>query len=176
MTIEQSHGKARPTLPRSSDLEPIRTERERDADRQPGGRWAHGNKGATGRAWKAAIKAGLPKSTADTVLDELARQSWTLYAAMLREMPSDGPTVRSHVMQVARSTALATYYANRAAEVGLETKEGMALDERSMKHGARAERVSVTAFDIATKQAKRKDSVIDFDAISAAFGGKPNVG
>ena len=45
MTTERSHGKARPTLPRASDLRPAETAGKRTVNHDPTGRFTAGNTG-----------------------------------------------------------------------------------------------------------------------------------
>lgn len=66
MTIEQSHGKARPTLPRLSDVNPG-TVPERAGERDDGGRFAVGNAAARGRGWKRAVRGLLGAAVEDPV-------------------------------------------------------------------------------------------------------------
>lgn len=153
MTIEQSHGKARPTLPRSSDLSDIKAASNPSDGRGAGGRFAAGNSVGIGAREKNAIKRLLgPTASSNAVI----RDARKLFAACLRDMPSDGANVRQLVALQARHGALAAYYAARAAELGLDTVDGAIADDRAMKHGQRAERLAVTSLDIATKLAAAK--------------------
>jgi hypothetical protein len=56
MAFEQSHGKARPTLPRASDLEPAEAAPKPREGRTPGGHFAAGNRIGIGARWKATLK------------------------------------------------------------------------------------------------------------------------
>lgn len=162
MTIEQSHGKARPTLPRASDLVPVtRTERERTGQRDARGRFAPGNSTATGRGWKAAMAKLLGRSVDDPTASVVARDAWRLYLASLSELPDDGPTVRGLVAMKARHEALAGFWFAQAAAAGLGTPEGIAAGEQATKHGQRAERLAVTALDVASKLATARRKADD---------------
>jgi hypothetical protein len=120
------------------------------------GRFAVGNALATGRAWKSTIRRLLGKGATSEDASAIASEAFKLYLAALREMPSDGPSVRSLVALQARHVALSAYYADRAVALGLDTEEGRAADEHAMKHGQRAERLTVTALDVATRFAATK--------------------
>ena len=153
MTIEQSHGKARPTLPRSSDLQPLDADRNPRDGRTEAGHFAPGNRLGVGARWKASIKKLLGRVADDAITVAIGRDAWRVYLATLRAMPSDGAPVRSLVALHARHVAVAGYFTNRAAEVGLDTKEGLAFLEIASHHGQRAERTAVTSLDVATKLA-----------------------
>ena len=157
MTIEMSKGKARPTLPRSSDLRVVESVRDPADGRAAGGRFAPGNKISQGQRWKAAVKRLLGRSADEGTSELVGRDAWKIYLATLRSMPSDAAPVRSLVALHARHIAVASFFTNRAAEVGLDTKEGMAFLEIASHHGQRAERTSVTALDIASTLAKKID-------------------
>ena len=156
MAIEQSHGKARTVLPRSSDLELVESAQSPTEGRAAGGRFAPGNNISTGNRWKAAVRKLLGRGAPDSDVDALARESWRIYLAVLRELPATGATVRTLAALQARHTVLAGHFTNRAADVGLETKEGAALDARAMAHGQRAERLAVTCSDLSSRLAKAK--------------------
>lgn len=155
MTIEASHGKARPTLPRASDLVPVETVRDPSDGRSAGGRFAEGNRTAVGAKWKNACKkllgsfaAGNPEAAA-----AVARDSWRLFSATMRELPSDGAQVRQLAALGARHAALSAFFTARAATAGLDTDEGVRFGAIASQHGQRAERLAVTTLDIATKMA-----------------------
>lgn len=157
MAIEHSHGKARPTLPRASDLPAVDAERNPRQGRTEAGHFAPGNRLGVGARWKASIKKLLGKAADDAITVAIGRDAWRVYLATLRAMPSDGAPVRSLVALHARHVAVAGFFTNRAAEVGLDTKEGLAFLEVASHHGQRAERTAVTALDVASKLAKKSD-------------------
>lgn len=156
MSIEHSHGKARPTLPRASDLAVADTAGNPTEGRAPGGRFAPGNRLAEGQRWKASIRKMLGRGATNAEAESLARETFRLYLAVLRRMPSDGPSVRMLVALQARHAALAARWANRAAELGLDSEEAVQADERAIKHGQRAERLAVTALDVARAEAQAR--------------------
>lgn len=153
MTIEMSHGKARPVLPRSSDLQSVEADRNPRDGRTQGGHFAAGNRIGVGARWKASVKKLLGRTADDTITAAVGADAWRVYLATLRSMPSDAAPVRSLVALHARHVAVAGYFTNRAAEVGLDTKEGLAFLEVASHHGQRAERTAVTALDVSTKLA-----------------------
>jgi hypothetical protein len=158
VTVERSHGKARPTLPRSSDLPVVGTDRERTRGRDAAGRFSHGNEGGRGRGWKRAIVKMLGRDIDDPTALAVAADAWRLFCASIREMPSDGPTVRSLVALRCRHEALAAFFHARAAENGLDSAEGIKATDIATKHGQRAERLAVTSIDVAARLAHARES------------------
>lgn len=153
MTAEHSHGKARPTLPRSRSLAEVPSAPQRHGERDAHGRFATGNKVATGKGWKSILAKQLGRDLQGEA-EPLAREALVLYRGLLAELPHDGAQVRQLVAARARSAVLSGRYALRAAELGLDSEAGQRVLELSMKLDARAERLAVTALDIATKLAK----------------------
>lgn len=155
MTIERSHGKARPTLPRASDLQvpALDAVAERTHQRDAAGRFVAGHGLGKGRGWKRAVAKLIGRAADDPAAVVVAGDAWKLYVAKLRELPHSGPTVRSLAAQGAREEALAAFWHTEASARGLTTTEGIAASDRAMRHGQRAERLAVTALDIATKLA-----------------------
>lgn len=151
MTTEQSKGKARTVLPRSSDLEPAGTERVRSQGRDAAGRAAAGNRLAEGRRWKQTIKriAGAGVGVGEVAI--IAEDARRLFAALLLDLPTDGASVRQLVALQARHAALAAYWTARAEELGPSSEQGLAAEEQATKHGVRVERLAVTSLDVATK-------------------------
>ena len=154
--IEQSHGKARPTLPRSSDLRNVETARNPAAGRGPGGRFAAGNRISVHAGEKHAVSKLLGLASDNPDVMTVARDARRLFAGFLRDLPHDGQSVRDLVARRARHAAVEAYYVTKAAIAGLDTPEGQALDDRAMKHGMRAERLAVTSLDIATRLAAKR--------------------
>lgn len=176
MTIERSHGKARPTLPRSSDLRVVpSTEPERPGQRDARGRFVSGNGAAIGRGEKAAVRRLLGREGA-TVSDADARRvaldASQVFGATLRELPSDGATVRQLAAMHARHVALAAFWSARASSEGLGTDGGLRAEEQATKHGQRAERLAVTMLDVATRlAAARPKHGAGLAALAARVGG-----
>jgi hypothetical protein len=151
VSTEQSHGKARTVLPRSSDLTEVETVRDPSDGRSTSGRFAPGNRVAEGQRWKASVRRLLGKGASNETAAQVARQAWKLYLALLRELPSDGPSVRVLAALEGRHAALAAFWTDRAGELGFESEAGLLALEQATKHGQRAERLAVTCLDIATK-------------------------
>lgn len=166
MTIEHSHGKARPTLPRASDLRLVQAERNPTEGRTGAGHFAPGNRHGVGARWKATIKKLLGRTVDDHTADEVGRDASRVYRAVLQSMPCDDATVRGLVALHARHMAVSAYLTGRAASAGLDTKEGLALLEVASHHGQRAERTAVTALDVATKLAASKAKEPKADALA----------
>jgi hypothetical protein len=172
---EHSHGKMRPSLPRSSDLAAVPEAEQRPTEgRDASGRFTSGNPWAPGAKWRSLIAEGLGREL-EGKAGELGRRAHRLFRAFLADLPVDCATVRSLVAQRARAATLADAYARRGAELGLDSPEGSAALAEALKWDQRAERLAVSSLDVATKLAavgKRK--VIDVHAeVAKAFGGKP---
>lgn len=148
MTIERSHGKARPTLPRASDLKPSDPKPTDARDAQ--GRFTAGNRASVEARLKATLKKGLGASlTGDEGL--VAKDARKVFGHVLRALPSDAPPVRVAVTIHARHVALHALFTTKAEEAGLTTPEGLALLAIADRQSQRAERTLVTALDVATK-------------------------
>lgn len=151
MSIERSHGKARSTLPRSSDLAPVDTVPDPSEGRAVAGRFAPGNRIAAGQRWKASVRKMLGRGATSEQAVSIAREAWRMYLALLRGMPSDGPSVRLLVALQARHAVIAAYFTDRASELGLDTAAGASALDQASRHGQRVERLAVTSLDVATK-------------------------
>lgn len=151
---EHSQGKERPALPRSKDLAIVPAP-ERSRNHGEGGRFVPGNAAGRGKGWKAALRKMLGRETADAIATVVAEDAFKIFAATIREMPSDGVLVRGLVAQKARHDALAAFWTAKSVDAGISTPEGIAAADHATKHGTRAERLAVTALDVATKLAKQ---------------------
>lgn len=138
--------------PRLKDTPALETARKPTVGRGEAGRFATGNRAAIGQGIKALIRKGLgdPSNPATA---ELVKEATRLYLALLRSLPSDGPGVRQLCAAQARHAMLATHYANEAANAGLATATGLKLAEAARSHDTTAQRLSVTAFDRAVREA-----------------------
>jgi hypothetical protein len=171
MSIERSHGKARPTLPRSRELAAAEAVESRTEGRDAHGRFTSGNAWAPGAKWRALIAEGLGRELPGEA-GVLGRRAYRLFRAFLADLPIDCASVRSLVAQRARAVALANAYAERGAEFGIATGDGAAAMAEALKWDARAERLAVTSLDVATKLAARLRKTIDTHAaVVEAFGG-----
>jgi hypothetical protein len=156
VTIERSHGKARPTLPRSGDLPVVQSDRNPADGRGPGGRFAPGNRLSVGAGDKAAVRKLLGRRAAEGDVAVVARDAVRLFNGAVRDLPSDAPTVRTLASLYARHAAVTAYFNVKADEAGLETEAGQAMLETALRHGQRVERLAVTMLDVATRLAKRR--------------------
>lgn len=151
MTIERSHGKARPTLPRSSDLADAAPAPEVDRNRDERGRAVAGNTLGVNKGVRAALRKMIARETKDPLARAVADDAWKIFAANVAELPSSGSIVRGLLLRKARHEALSAFWEMQATAKGLATPEGIEAQEMAMKHGQRAERLAVTAIDVATK-------------------------
>ena len=126
------------------------------AGRDEQGRFIKGNKIARDQAAISTVAKSLGLPSHDPDVTEVAKQARQLYRSTLRELPSTGASVRQLVAAQCRHGALATYYANMAAKEGLGTERGMAMAEASRRHDQAAQRLSVTAYDRAVREANAK--------------------
>ena len=158
MTIEKSHGKARPSLVRSSDLQQTgETERKPSVERTPDGRFAPGNRAASGSGFRRTTKKLLGPSNGGMEERIVRRDAWRVFVATMATMPSDAAPVRTLVGLHSRHVALAALYASLASDAGLGTDEGRKLQESADRQSQRAERVLVTALDVARVCAQREE-------------------
>jgi hypothetical protein len=160
MTIERSHGRARPTLPRRADLRaitPARAESDRDRDRDSLGRFQTGNKVSVARGVNRDVKRLFGKLVR-TELSEGAADAvsaaYRLFRSIMATMPSNAAIVRTQVASACWHTALAGHWRTVALEAGLESAEGIAADERATAHDLRSERLLVSAIDLAQRLPK----------------------
>lgn len=173
MALRFDKGKARPTLPRTKDLMHVPARPSKAADAKPSlprpgrerdgsGRFLPGNGAALGRGLRGSIRRLLGRDD-ETVTDvearQVARDAERLFVAAVRELPSDGELVRQTLAQWAREAALTSFWALRASQLGLVSEEAVAASERARVHGTRAERLSVTSYDLASRLAGRRDAV-----------------
>ena len=144
-------GQARTETPRVKDLHLVETERDPSEGRGESGRFAVGNRHASGQGLKALIRRGVGDPHT-----QIGREALRLYAGLLRALPSDGPGVRQLVASQARHATLAAFYSAEAAKVGLATDEGLKLAEAARSHDTTAQRLGVTAYDRAVREAAAK--------------------
>lgn len=159
MTIERSHGSARPTLPRSSDLVSL--------ERSNRGTFLPGNGVARDTGWRRTVSKMLGADATTAAGRSVAGDAARLFTAALRDMPSDGSAVRVLLGSWASHAALQGHFTRRATSLGIETPEALAAAEIASKHGIRAERLIVTALDVSTRLAKRTPAPLDLAAIDA---------
>ena len=165
MATRTTHDLTRTESPRLKDLpKSLDTARDPAEGRDQAGRFAPGDRSSVGHGFKALIRRGLGNPD-DPAVAELVKAATQVYLHTLRSLPSDGAGVRPLVAAFARHVTLATHYANEAARVGLSTAEGLKLAEASRQHDTTAQRLSVTAFDRAVREAaSRPAKPIDWAA------------
>lgn len=145
----------RTETPRLKDLHVQETARDPSEGRQEHGHFGPDNRISEDQGTKALIRKGLGDPS-DPLTGELVRASTRLYRAILRSLPSDGPGVRQLVASQARHALLATHYANEAAKAGFASDRGLKLAEASRAHDTTAQRLAVTAYDRAVREAAAK--------------------
>lgn len=155
MNFEASHGKARTTMPRASDVGELPEPPSPTVGRTAHGHFAAGNK-QSGEAlgWARAQRKVLAVHVGDAAAKICARDAWSMYCALLREMPVKSAAVKSTLGLHSRHMALAAYYSTEASRAGLLTDRGIKLMAEATKHGERAERLLVTSFAAAKAGAK----------------------
>ena len=153
--IEQSHGKARPSLTRASDLQPAETVEKPTEGRAPDGRFAAGNRMARAARFTCTIRKALGSKVATGEALVVARDARRVFGHVLASLPSDAPPVRALLSVYARHTALHAYYTVKAEELGLDTPEGLKLLEVADRQSQRAERTLVTCHDLARVHSER---------------------
>jgi hypothetical protein len=161
MAQRSREGKIGTETPRLKDLPVGGTVPERTVNHGSDGRFVVANGAANGRAMKTLARASLGADGDD---DELVRAARTMYRALLREMPEPGASVRQLVASRCRHAVMATKFANSAARVGLATVEGIRLAEQSRAHDLAAQRLAVTALDLALREARSRPPV-SFDPL-----------
>lgn len=152
MALVNEHGKLRPQPPRLKNVRERERPGERSRNQDAAGRFVAGNDAPKGRAVKRIIKRYLGEGSANSeVVEQLTKDTLHLFAAFRRAIGSDAPQVQDTIARRARWGVLSAHYALRAAEVGLGTEEGDRLLEMALKLDARAERLDVTALDLANR-------------------------
>lgn len=152
MAIRFTKDAVRTETPRLKDLSIKETARDPSEGRQGHGYFGQGNRQAEGQGTKALIRKGLGNAE-DPATGRLVREATRLYLAILRSLPSDGPGVRQLVASQARHAMLATHYANESAREGFASDRGLKMAEASRAHDTTAQRLAVTAYDRAVREA-----------------------
>jgi hypothetical protein len=142
-------GKARTESPRLKDNSVQITERDPSVGRVEAGRFGAGNTIATGRGWKAQIR----KMLGTDASNEDVKQVLALYLALLRSLPADGPSVRQLAAAQARHAWFATQFTNLARDAGVGSPDGRRYADASRSHDLAAQRLAVTVFDLASREA-----------------------
>jgi hypothetical protein len=174
VTIEQSHGKARPSLVRASDLEPAKTDAKPTEGRDRHGHFAAGNRTGVAARFTHTIRKALGSSESKGAALVVSRDARRVFGHVLASLPSDAPPVRALLAVYARHQALHAFYTLKAEALGLDTEAGLAMLAVADRQSQRAERVLVTCHDLARVHAESKARAGDpHAAFRAAFEGKP---
>lgn len=168
MALVNEKGKLRPQPPRLKNLRAQRP-RKRSGNQDSKGRFVAGNTAPKGRKVKALIRRYLGEGVTSEQAQELTRDTLALFKALRRSVPNDAPQVQDTLARRARWSVLSAWYALHALELGLGTEAGAKALEMSLKLDARAERLDVTALDLATRLDSGESSANPLlDAIEAA--------
>lgn len=140
--------------------------RDRTGDRDARGHFTAGNKAATERTSRAAVRAMVPQA------------GRALYAALLRVLGTPtNPLVALQVAKLVRHELDAAELDLAARTAGLTTEAGGKLQERAAALSDRAERLAVTAHDLslgpsAQRRAKAIPKTSKVDAMKARVAAK----
>lgn len=151
---ERCKGKMRPSFKRASDLGAPETVRNPSEGRTPRGTFAEGNRHSVEARVKHSIRKTLGSKADAGEAGLVAGDAGRIFGAFMRSMASDAAPVRAMAALAARHSALASFYGSKAVQAGLTTPEGMALQTAADRQSQRAERVLVTAEDLADRHAK----------------------
>lgn len=169
MTFERSHGKARPSLVRASDLQPSESDPKPTDARTADGKFAAGNRLSVGARFTHTIRKALGSQAATGEAMIVARDSRRVFGHVLAALPSDAAPVRALLAIYARHQALHAYYTVKAEALGLDTPEGLKLLEVADRQSQRAERVLVTCHDLARVHATAARNRVDPTAPPVGF-------
>ena len=158
MTVERSHGKARPTLVRADDLKATDAAPKPREGRTAGGHFAAGNPIGRGARFTHTIRKALGAKAATGEALVVARDARRVFGHVLAALPSDAAPVRALLAVYARHQALNAYYTAKAEAAGLDTPKGLELLQVADRQSQRAERVLVTCHDLARIHAEKERS------------------
>jgi hypothetical protein len=142
-TVEASHGKARVTTPRPSDLGTVPTGEDRSRNHTAAGTFAPRNQAAVGRSAKAALRApyrqaerrvsaALAAQLGPNESDRVLASALAVFHAVRRELGSGSALVQGPTITYAVETVLAGYFLSVAADAGFATELGLSMHERAM--------------------------------------------
>lgn len=153
MALRFEKGKLRPQPPRIKDVPHRKRTRERDRNRDAKGHFTDGNDAARGKRLKAIIKRQLGRDATGQVVERVYADTVDVYRACLRAVPggADVAQVQDTLARRARWSVLSAHYSLLATELGLGTEAGNRALEMALKLDARAERLDVTALDLAER-------------------------
>jgi hypothetical protein len=152
MPLRNEHNALRPTTPRAKDVHPrpVRSPYAA-ANHAADGRFRPGNTASSGKRLKQIIKRHLGKDATDDTVSLLFAETKSMFLALVKAVDSTAPQVQDTLARRARWGVLSAHYALLAAELGLDTPDGQKALEMALKLDARAERLDVTAIDLANK-------------------------
>jgi hypothetical protein len=172
VSFRREHSKLRPQPPRLKDQKRRERPGEPNRNQDSKGRFTAGNDAPKGRAVKRIIRRYLGEGAASSgQVEALTQDTLTLFKAFKRVLGNDAPQVQDTVARRARWGVLSAWYALHAAELGLGTEQGMAALEMALKLDARAERLDVTALDLAERLVSKEAP--DPHAFAAATFSRP---
>jgi len=151
MAVRFEKGKARPQPPRLKDVARRERSGERSRNHDAKGRFTAGNRAPEGRKLKAIIRRHLGKDGTGEAIETLFAETKQIFSALVKAVGSDAPQVQDTLARRARWGVLSAHYALRAVDLGLETDAGQACLELALKLDQRAERLDVTALDLANR-------------------------
>lgn len=165
MALRHEKGKLRPQPARLKDTTARERTGERPRNHDSLGRFTKGNTAPKGRKVKRLIKRYLGTDATNAETEQLTRDVVAMFKSLCRSMGSEEPAVQDTLARRARWGVLSARYALRAAELGLDTAAGMKALDLALKLDARAERLDVTALDLANRldRAKPADPLADLD-------------
>jgi hypothetical protein len=180
-TIEPSHGKARLTAPRPSDLGTVPTGEDRERDHDSRGLFVPGNQAAVGRGARGALRApyeaarkrvgeALASGTTSSDADQVLTDALAVFHAVRRELGSGSAIVQGPAIAYAVETILAGYFTKEAATAGFLTERGMLLHDRALACEQAAARAMTAALAAAKALSGRRKSAGNriLEAIEAA--------
>ena len=149
MAFERSHGKARPTLVRASDLQPAEAAAKPTGQRDQHGHFAAGNSVGVAARFVHTIRKALGTKAAPGEAGTAARDGRRIYSHTLPSLPSQAPAVQTALSLHARHVALFNFYSMKAEAAGLASDEGIKFQKIADEQSKRAERCLVTTLDAA---------------------------
>ncbi len=171
--IEESHGKPRLTMPRLSDMHegstPEQTEQRREQLRE-NARY-RGSKEALRAPLRAVAGEEVRRAVGGLATPEesrlVAENALQLAGDAAREVACGSPFCAHHTTRFGVNAALAGFYAQRAAEVGFGSPEGLTFVEAAHRCERQAERAMVAAIAAAKEFGSRRPKEIDLAAAVA---------
>lgn len=151
MALRFEKGKRRPQPPRLKDVAQRERSGERSRNHDASGRFTAGNRAPEGRKLKSIIRRHLGKDAVGEAVEVLFAETKQIFVALVKAVGSDAPQVHDTLARRARWGVLSAHYALKAVELGLDTEQGQTCLELSLKLDQRAERLDVTAIDLANR-------------------------